>query len=169
MTGTSSTGGLFSFPSGVETTSGVFRRHLDRWGLHQRRVQGSSRPSDGKDPSRLDTAAASWRPPKARAGYPDCGSDSHSSDRSPRSPRTSDDAPTWTHATDNCHTVAAPIDPRAGTQAGSGLAPSCSRCELCQSRCLGMVVPHSMTRRLGALSTVPFPLTLWGTGTALLN
>src|SRR5271157_501099 len=79
---------------------------------------------DGKDPSRLDTGAASWPLPKARAGYRDCGSHGSSSDRSPRSPRTSGDASTWTHATDKLHTIVPPIVARAGTQASSELPPS---------------------------------------------
>ena len=33
----------------------------------------------------------------------------------------------------------------------------------------GTVVLHSVTGRLGALSTVPFPFSLWGTGTAVLD
>src|SRR5208282_1599398 len=79
---------------------------------------------DCKDQLRLDTGAASWRLPKARVGYRDCGSRGNSSGRSPRSPRTSDNAPTWTHATDNVHTIAPPIVSMAGTQASSGPAPS---------------------------------------------
>src|SRR5208282_3914060 len=62
--------------------------------------RGCRGQGDGKDPARLDTGAASWPLPKARAGYRDCGSHGSSSDRSPRSPRTSGDVPTWTHATD---------------------------------------------------------------------
>ena len=49
--------------------------------------------ADGKDRSRLDAEAASWQPPRARAGCRDCGTDGKSSDRSPRSPRTSDRRP----------------------------------------------------------------------------
>ena len=45
---------------------------------------------DGKDRSRPDAEAASWRLPKARAGYHGCGNHGRSSGRSPRSLRTSD-------------------------------------------------------------------------------
>src|SRR5271156_1630608 len=79
---------------------------------------------DGKDRLRLDAVAASWQPPRVQAGYRGYGSYGKSSDRAPRSPRMSGDAPAWAHATDNCRTIALPIEPRAGSRASSGLALS---------------------------------------------
>src|SRR5208337_421535 len=75
--------------------------------------RGCRSQGDGKDPARLDTGAASWPLPKARAGYRDCGSHGSSSDRSPGSPRTSGDVPTWTHATGKLRTIVPPIAARA--------------------------------------------------------
>ncbi len=79
---------------------------------------------DGTDRSRLDAGAASSRRPKVQAGCRDCGSDGRSNDRSPRSARMCNAAPAWTGAMDSFHTIARPTDSRAGTRAGSELAPS---------------------------------------------
>ena len=129
--------------------------------------------ADGKDRSRLDAAAASWRPPRARAGCRDCGSDGNSSDRSPRSPRTSgDDA-----STDSCN---GQLPYHCTPDRFEGWNPSKFRtCSIVISaRTLskstpGTVVPHSLravvedvrSTLMGKCSarTVPFPLhTLYG-------
>jgi hypothetical protein len=74
-------------------------------------------PAGCKDRLRHDATASSWEQPKARAGCRDCGSDGDRCGRAPCSPRTSDDdAPAWTHATDNFRTVGSPIDSRARTE-----------------------------------------------------
>ncbi len=131
----------------------------------ERRGQG-----DGKDRSRLDAAAASWRLPKARAGCRGCGSDGKvATDRHVHRERAT---PTARRGLMQ-RTTSVPLHPRSAR----GLEPKQAQdllhrdlgCELCRSRRRARLLPHSVTRRLGASTTVPFPLSLWGTGTALLD
>ena len=103
----------------------------------------------GKDRSRLDAGAAWSLPPKARAGDRGFGSDGNSSGRSPRSPRTSGDPSTWTHATDNFRTIAP--DRLEGWNPSKLRTCSIVISARTRSKSIpGMVVPHSVTRWRGA-------------------
>src|SRR5208337_1769788 len=130
--------------------------------------RGCRGQGDGKDPARLDTGAASWPLPKARAGYRDCGSHGSSSDRSPRSPRTSGDVPTWTHATDK----PVPLYPRSLR----GLEPKQAQNLLHRDLSANSVEVDTWhgCSSLGDVAvqcsrTVPFHYSSWGTGTTPLG
>src|SRR4051812_47173754 len=106
-----STGGLFSFPSGMVTTRRARSRRNDTGFLTTAESRERRGPADGTGRSRLDAEAAWWRPPTARADSRDSHSDGNSSVPWPRSPRTSGDGARGpTRAADSVRTTATPTD-----------------------------------------------------------
>jgi len=125
---------------------------------------------DGNGPLRLDAGAARGSDPKLElVTVAVAAIDGKNGDRSPRPSRASDDAP----GLDSCN---GQLPYHCALDRFEGWNPSKLRtCSIVISaRTLSKstpreVVPHSVTRQLGALLTVPFPFSLWGTGTPILN
>jgi hypothetical protein len=154
-----STGGLFSFPSGMVTTRLARSRRNDTGFLTTAESRERRGPADGTGRSRLDAEAASWRPPRAQAGSHDCGSDGDSTDRSPRSPRIrDDDGRSRNHPEDSVRTIATPSGSWARTPASSAPVPSSPERGFARSQSLAWFGLVRGTPRLGAGSTVPFPI-----------